>query len=63
MTLRDREGAERALTILGPWDSRPEEEIVSYESDLAKRLLGRVVGAEVQIGESELTITAIAPFR
>jgi len=63
VTLRDREGAERALTILGPWDSRPEEEIVSYESDLAKRLLGRVVGAEVQIGESELTITAIAPFR
>lgn len=63
VTLRDREGNERTLTILGPWDSRPEEEIFSYESDLAKRLLGRVVGAEVQIGESELTITAIAPFR
>ncbi|MCL4839629.1 MAG: GreA/GreB family elongation factor, partial [Thermoanaerobaculia bacterium] len=63
VTLRDREGGERALTILGPWDSRPEEEIVSYESDLAKRLLGRVVGTEVQIGESELTIIAIAPFR
>ena len=63
VTLRDRDGHERLLTILGPWDSRPEEEIFSYESDLAKRLLGRVVGAEVQIGESELTITAIAPFR
>ncbi|NLN10303.1 MAG: hypothetical protein GX178_01695, partial [Acidobacteria bacterium] len=56
-------GNERRLTILGPWDSRPEEGIVSYESDLAKRLLGGTVGSVVPVGESELTIIGIAPYR
>ncbi len=63
VTLRDREGNERRLTILGPWDSRPEEGIVSYESDLAKRLLGGTVGSVVPVGESELTIIGIVPYR
>src|SRR5687767_15311827 len=31
-------GGERTLTILGPWESKPEEDVISYESDLAKEL-------------------------
>ena len=33
-------GAERDVTILGPWDSKPEEAVYSYQSEFAERLLG-----------------------
>jgi transcription elongation GreA/GreB family factor len=48
------EGEERrTLTILGPWESRPEDGIISYESDLAQEIQGKVVGDTVEIsGES-----------
>ena len=36
-----RQGRLRVMTILGPWESKPEEDIISYESDLAKDLLGK----------------------
>ncbi len=43
----------RNVTILGPWESKPEEDVISYESDLAKELLGKKVGAEVSVGRIE----------
>jgi transcription elongation GreA/GreB family factor len=49
----------RTVTILGPWESKPEEDIISYESDLAKELLGKKVGDEVSVGRIE----AIEPWR
>lgn len=51
--------AERVLTILGPWESRPEEDVISYESDLGKELLGKKPGDEVSLGGSPFRITAI----
>jgi transcription elongation GreA/GreB family factor len=43
----------RTLTILGPWESRPEDDIISYESELAQKIQGRGVGDTVEIsGES-----------
>ena len=35
--------------LLGPWDSQPEQGILSHESDLALTLLGKSVGDSVQI--------------
>jgi transcription elongation GreA/GreB family factor len=49
----------RVLTILGPWESKPEEDVISYESDLAKELLGKKVGDEVSVGRIE----SIEPWR
>jgi transcription elongation GreA/GreB family factor len=53
----------RVVTILGPWESKPEEDVISYESDLAKDLLGRKPGDEVSLGGESWTIEKIEPFR
>lgn len=56
-------GTERTATILGPWDSRPEESIYSYESDFAQRLLGARQGDRVSLAGAELEVVSIAPWR
>jgi transcription elongation GreA/GreB family factor len=53
---------ERTITILGPWESSPENSIVSYESDLARSLLGKREGDEVDIGDQSTRIESIAPI-
>ncbi|HXU45767.1 MAG TPA: GreA/GreB family elongation factor [Thermoanaerobaculia bacterium] len=47
------------LTILGPWESKPEEDVVSYESDLAKGILGRRIGSELDLRGETLKVEAI----
>ena len=51
---RGRGGGKRVMTILGPWESKPEEDVISYESDLAKDLLGRKPGRRRQPRRREL---------
>ena len=52
VTLKGAKG-ERAITLLGPWDSKPEEGVYSYLSDLGKALLGKTVGEDASVlGES-----------
>jgi transcription elongation GreA/GreB family factor len=53
----------RTMTILGPWESKPEEDVISYESDLAKELMGRKPGDEVKIYGESWTIESIEPWR
>lgn len=53
----------RVMTVLGPWESKPEEDIVSYESDLAKDLLGKKVGEEISLGGESWRVEAIEPWR
>jgi transcription elongation GreA/GreB family factor len=63
VTLRSEAGAKRTVIILGPWESRPEEGIVSYESELAQTLLGKRVGDSAPIGETLYAVAEIAPYR
>lgn len=56
-------GIERAFTLLGPWDSQPEKGILSYESELARAMLGRKVGEPVRVGEASFEVVAIEPYR
>jgi len=57
-------GRETAATILGPWDSRPEEGVYSYESEFAAALLGKRVGESVRSAEGEpAVIVSITPWR
>jgi transcription elongation GreA/GreB family factor len=54
---------ERTVTILGPWESKPEEDVISYESDLAKELLGKGVGAEAAVAGESWRVAGIEPHR
>jgi transcription elongation GreA/GreB family factor len=53
----------RTLTILGPWESKPEEDVISYESDFAKEILGKKVGDSLSLGGESWTIAKIEPYR
>ena len=60
-------GEEVVYTILGAWDSIPEEHVVSYSSRLGSKLIGYKVGDSLRLpvsmgGEQvKMTIKSIAP--
>jgi transcription elongation GreA/GreB family factor len=57
-------GREVAATILGPWDSRPEDGIYSYESEFARHLLGKKTGEGARLPDGEAAeIASIDPWR
>lgn len=57
-------GAERDATILGPWDSKPEENVYSYQSEFAERLLGARQGDRVNLAEGQqVEVVTIAPWK
>lgn len=57
------DGRERVITILGPWDSKPEEDILAYESELAQSLIGKKIGDAAPIGGVPYRVQAITPWR
>ncbi len=56
-------GQEREVTILGPWDSRPEDAVYSYQSEFAQGMLGARIGDRVALPDGEAEIVSIAPWR
>jgi transcription elongation factor GreA len=59
VALESLSGGDRVseFTILGAWDSDPAKQVISYQTPLAKALLGRQVGDEVPVeidGHQEL---------
>ena len=56
-------GGARAVAVLGPWESRPEEGVLSYESELGARLLGLKVGDSVELGGETFRVAAIEAAR
>ncbi|HLF57236.1 MAG TPA: GreA/GreB family elongation factor [Thermoanaerobaculia bacterium] len=56
-------GAERVFELLGPWDSRPEAGVISYESELGEKLSGRRPGEELQVGENRYRVVSIERAR
>jgi transcription elongation GreA/GreB family factor len=61
VTLKGAKDA-KTVTLLGPWDSKPEEGIYSYLSDLGKALLGKTVGEKANVLGEEMTIEKIEVF-
>ena len=45
---------EETYTILGAWDSEPEDGIISYLSPLANILIGKKPGDEVDLEQDQL---------
>jgi transcription elongation GreA/GreB family factor len=60
--LRGENGQERDVVILGPWDSKPEQAIYSYQSEFAQRLLGARPGDRVNLPEGSVEVVSIAPW-
>lgn len=56
-------GGSRAVTLLGPWDSRPEADVYSYLADVSKGLLGRKVGDRVSFLGDEGLIDSIEVWK
>ena len=56
-------GAERSVTILGPWDSKPEEFVYSYQSDFAQALLGSRPGDRVTLSGVPTDVLGIEPWK
>lgn len=54
-------GERRTYAILGPWESRPEEGVLSYESELGQRLLGLKPGDTIEIGGATLRVAGLEP--
>lgn len=54
---------EKVFSILGPWESDPDNDIVSNESDLALKLLGMKLGDKAALFGGEWEIAAITPHR
>jgi len=63
VSLRRGDGGEQELVILGPWESDPDNGVVSYDSDFAKALLGKAEGDEARFSGDSFVITAIAPWQ
>ncbi len=56
-------GRSREAAVLGPWDSRPEEGVYSYQSEFAQKLLGSKPGDAVLLDGEEWRIEGIRPWR
>jgi transcription elongation GreA/GreB family factor len=52
----------KTVTLLGPWDSKPEAGVYSYLSELGKLLLGKTVGEQATVLGDEMTIETIEVF-
>ena len=63
VALKGPKGAKRSITILGPWNSEPEKDILSNESELAMSLLGLKKGDAIEIGDASFSVVSIEPFR
>ncbi len=56
-------GNEWTITVLGPWESRPEEHILSSESEIAQKLLGLKVGDTVELAGDFFRVKTIEPYQ
>lgn len=61
--LENEDGGERTLTILGPWESDPDNDVISYQSDLGKELLGTEPGDTVTVGGTTWTVRGVERWR
>ncbi len=56
------EGGRRVITILGPWESDPDRDVLSYDSEVGRRLLGLAIGESVTIDGTEHAVENIEPY-
>jgi transcription elongation GreA/GreB family factor len=57
--LRNRDAKELSLTIMGPWESDPDQGVISYASDLGQNLLGLKIGDSIDLEDECYEISTI----
>lgn len=55
----DSKGAHHKVTLLGPWDADPEQNILSFQSKLAQAMKGKSVGGTIDFQGERFTISEI----
>ena len=55
-------GNEWTITILGPWESKPEENVLSSESEIAQKLLGLAVDDTVELAGDFFRVETIGSY-
>jgi transcription elongation GreA/GreB family factor len=58
----DAEGEKKVMTILGAWDSDPDNNVISYLSEMAQSLLGAKVGETVDVVKKPMTVKDIKAY-
>ena len=54
--------AAQPITILGPWDSDPSNDILSYLAPAVSGMLGARVGDRVRLNEKEFVVEKIGSW-
>ena len=57
--VKHNNGSTTTYTLLGPWDANPDENILSYQSKLAKQMVGLQKGEMFKFNQDEYVITNI----
>ena len=52
----------KQITPGAPWDSRPEDDVLANESEIAKGLLGSAPGETVALDDGKYEIVGIEPW-
>ena len=60
--LENPKGERTTYTLLGPWDADPEQNVLSFQSKIAKDLLGLALGDRCKLQDHEWKVTAIKSF-
>ena len=60
--LQNSEGGNLKFTLLGPWDTNPEENIISYQSQLAQSMHGKKVGDSFTFKEEEYKVVGLKSY-
>ncbi|HSE41069.1 MAG TPA: GreA/GreB family elongation factor [Acidobacteriota bacterium] len=50
------------LTLLGPWDSNPQEGVYSYQAKIGTMLLGKLPGEKIEWNDEHWTVEEIEPW-
>jgi len=55
-------GDHRTVTLLGPWESDPDNDVLSYQSDLGQALLEKKTGEELEVGGTRYMVAGISSW-
>ncbi|MCK4934031.1 MAG: GreA/GreB family elongation factor [Simkaniaceae bacterium] len=59
---KNKSGEITSYTLLGPWDADPENQILSFQSQLATSMIHKKIGDKINIQGQEHTISAIRNY-
>ncbi|SCA63867.1 Transcription elongation factor GreA [Chlamydiales bacterium SCGC AG-110-M15] len=59
VSLQDETGSVSTVTILGPWDADPENNILSFQSKFAKTMTGHAIGEAFSFQDQNYTVKSL----